>query len=286
MWPRGVGGTPKTRITAGDHVSSIRTARSAILAVGPHLTSAVPQQRENGNRLAGPVGAVLQLQKAPISPGGMTFWRPARRSGPARPTNKAMALDAEQRISPQALESGGRSPRSEVSLVTPRWPRSSTAFMRRRGLGRRGCGPRIEPRWTGRAIRSVTPRQRIFKRIIFTLDRVRLIHHRSGGSPANIRLRGQLTALVVPSFASQFTGQGAELLDGRHDVVLGAWVLVDPRRYNGLIIDSSALPNAPRPGSSPPSVAPRTPMAEAPQRSSCGPWSRSPIRWISGVRRT
>ena len=30
---------------------------------GAAFDSAVPQQRENGNRLAGPVGAVLQLQK-------------------------------------------------------------------------------------------------------------------------------------------------------------------------------------------------------------------------------
>ncbi len=40
-------------------------------------------------------------------------------------------------------------------------------------------------------------------------------------------------------------GQGAQLLDGRHKVVLRVWVLAGPRRYNGLIIDSSAASNTP-----------------------------------------
>ena len=36
---RWASGLPKVRITAGDHVSSIRAVRSATLAVGPHLMS-------------------------------------------------------------------------------------------------------------------------------------------------------------------------------------------------------------------------------------------------------
>ena len=36
-WPRRVCGIPEAQITAGDHVSSTRTARSAILAVRPNL---------------------------------------------------------------------------------------------------------------------------------------------------------------------------------------------------------------------------------------------------------
>ena len=34
------------------------------------------------------------------------------------------------------------------------------------------------------------PRQRIFEKSIFTLDRVRLVHHRSGSLAADMRLRG------------------------------------------------------------------------------------------------
>lgn len=36
VWPRGVCGTPEIQITAGDHVSSYRTARSALPALEPH----------------------------------------------------------------------------------------------------------------------------------------------------------------------------------------------------------------------------------------------------------
>ena len=45
-WPQGVCGTPKALITAGDHVSSYRTARSAILAVRSTSDSTAPKQRQ------------------------------------------------------------------------------------------------------------------------------------------------------------------------------------------------------------------------------------------------
>lgn len=49
-----------------------------------------------------------------------------------------------------------------------------------------------------------------------TLDGISLLHRRSGRFPADMRLRRTPAAIIVPSFASQFSGQVAELLDHRH----------------------------------------------------------------------
>ena len=61
---------------------------------------------------------------------------------------------------------------------------------------------------------------------------------------------------------------------------LGAWVLIDPRRYNGLIIDSSALPNAPDPAAAR-LLSPREHTWLKLPTVFLWSWSRSPIRWIS-----
>ena len=72
---------------------------------------------------------------------------------------------------------------------------------------------------------SVVGQRRIFEHLIFMLDGVSLLHHHLSGLPANIRLRSQPAAIVVPGFTRQFAGQSAEFLDGRHEVVTRVWVV-------------------------------------------------------------
>ena len=65
---RRVGGSLTANITAGDHVSSIRTARSAALAVGEHLADPAKnsrnvacERRELGGQIATPFEVVGRL---------------------------------------------------------------------------------------------------------------------------------------------------------------------------------------------------------------------------------
>lgn len=66
---------------------------------------------------------------------------------------------------------------------------------------------------------------RILAHGILVLDAVGLAPHRLGRHPADVRLRGQVAAIIVPGFTRQFAGEGAELLDGRRPAVLRIWRL-------------------------------------------------------------
>ena len=53
-------------------------------------------------------------------------------------------------------------------------------------------------------------------------------------SRRDVRLRGQAAAIIFPSLARQFAGEGAELLDGRHPVVLTIWRFAGVYRAGGV----------------------------------------------------
>ena len=87
VWPHGVSGTSEAQITAGDRVSSIRTARSATPALG--LDSAGPYRESGKNGLNGgnPEGAKRHL---PARSAGDCHWESRRSDAHPRPVGRAI----------------------------------------------------------------------------------------------------------------------------------------------------------------------------------------------------
>ena len=93
----------------------------------------------------------------------------------------------------------------------------------RRLLNRETCGWPGRPCNMSRSSQEAIPRRGscvswwILDDGILTLDRVSLLHYRLGGLPADMGLRGQVVALVVPSFARPDRGPSARSFSGgRH----------------------------------------------------------------------
>ena len=59
------------------------------------------------------------------------------------------------------------------------------------------------------AVGFVMRRWWIFEDSILTLDGICLFHHDCGGFSADMRLRSQVSAVIIPGFTGQFTGYGA-----------------------------------------------------------------------------
>ena len=111
--------------------------------------------------------------------------------------------------------------------------------------------------WSG----SLVSRRRIVEHRVFKLDGIRLLHHCCGRFPANMCLRGEAAAIMVPSVASQFSGQGAKFVDGRQagSPLRG----LGGRPSEDTMASSSIHQRCPLPSRGPRSLSPLAGIAEA-----------------------